>query len=184
MSTLYVLVGIPASGKSTVSKELEKNGVPAISTDKIREEIFGDENLQYTPEWLKEHGYTGSDDHEERSAFAHIIIFDLFYDKINELLKSGSDVTADATNYTKKIRKLLLDSCKKNADRVIALVLATPVEVCIERNAKRERTVRQDSFMKMINNYEEPILEEGFTDIKYIYSDENVAETVRQLLNK
>ena len=108
----------------------------------------------------------------------------MFYDKINELLKSGSDVTADATNYTKKIRKLLLDSCKKYADRVIALVLATPVEVCIERNAKRERTVRQDSFMKMINNYEEPILEEGFTDIKYIYSDENAAETVRKLLNK
>lgn len=40
-SELYVPVGIQGSGKSTRGEQLEKQGAMVVSSDKIREELFG-----------------------------------------------------------------------------------------------------------------------------------------------
>ena len=47
MTKVYMLVGIPCSGKSSFVKE--QNGI-WISSDKIREELYGDESIQENPE--------------------------------------------------------------------------------------------------------------------------------------
>ena len=48
MTTLYMMVGLPASGKSTYAKLLaeEVDGI-IVSSDAIRKEWYGDENIQY-----------------------------------------------------------------------------------------------------------------------------------------
>ena len=43
MTKVYMLVSIPCSGKSSFVKE--QNGI-WISSDKIREELYGDESVQ------------------------------------------------------------------------------------------------------------------------------------------
>ena len=47
-NTLYVLVGLPGSGKTTLAKDIANINIKAkhISSDAIRAELFGDENNQ------------------------------------------------------------------------------------------------------------------------------------------
>ena len=172
MSTLYVMVGIPASGKTSVCKELEKKGVKIFSTDAIRHELFGDEALQYTEEWLIEHAYNGADEHLEKSDFASLEVFRIQYERINAELKIGHDVVADAVNNSVKVRKKMLSNCSKYADKIVANVMATPYELCLERNSKRDRTVPPYIMKLLADDYEEPTLDEGFDEIIY-YDDKN-----------
>lgn len=45
MNKLYVMVGLPASGKSTIAAEyVEQHDAVLVSSDAIRAEIYGDEN--------------------------------------------------------------------------------------------------------------------------------------------
>ena len=46
MSEFIMLVGLPASGKSTYAEKLRKKGFHIHSSDKIREELTGDVNSQ------------------------------------------------------------------------------------------------------------------------------------------
>ena len=46
MSDFIMLVGLPASGKSTYAEKLRKDGYHIHSSDKIREELTGDVNSQ------------------------------------------------------------------------------------------------------------------------------------------
>lgn len=46
MNKLYMMIGLPASGKSTIAKEIsESEGAVIVSSDEIRKE-FGDVNDQ------------------------------------------------------------------------------------------------------------------------------------------
>ena len=46
-NVLIVMCGLPASGKSTYSQWLEESGVfKRVCPDKIRGELYGDENIQ------------------------------------------------------------------------------------------------------------------------------------------
>ena len=175
MSKLYVLVGIPASGKSTICGELKKEGVIIYSTDNIRGELFGNEGLQYTEEWLKSVGYSGGEDQFEKYQFANILIFNILYERINEKLKEGYDVAGDATNVTLYARKMIIDNCSMYADEVHCIVMATPLNICLERNSKRERTLDIKAIMRIANSYKEPTLEEGFTSIRFV-NDKNLID--------
>ena len=168
MSKLYMMVGIPASGKSTFCKQKEKEGAVVYATDIIRGELFGDEAIQYTDQWLKENGYTGGDEHFEKFSFANLIIFSILYDRINEALRKGLDVVADATNISKKARQFFLSRCGMNATEIHAVVICTPLEISLERNKNRERTIDENELYRIAGNYEEPTIDEGFTDIEFI----------------
>ena len=50
MSKLIIMCGIPASGKSTSTKQIEKQGFLVLSADKIREKLHGDAGNQKDPE--------------------------------------------------------------------------------------------------------------------------------------
>ena len=47
MTKLFMIIGLPASGKSTVAMDFAKmNNANIHSSDKIREEWYGDESIQ------------------------------------------------------------------------------------------------------------------------------------------
>ena len=134
---LIIMCGIPASGKSTVAKLFNSN---IVSTDSIREELYGDESIQGN----------GRE------------VFSLAYSRIRNYLSLGENVVFDATNIRKKDRKKVIDIGKEyNCDNIIICYCSTPLEIVLERNANRERKVPVQVIKRMFTNFEEPSYAEG-----------------------
>ena len=118
-STLYVLIGVSGSGKSAYAEKMCQNTkLKVVSTDAIRKEILGSESDQ-------KDGWK---------------IFREAYARLNGFLARGKDVVFDATNTTRKGRADLLKNLKAPCLKVAVLVI-TPLDVAIERNAGRVRRV-------------------------------------------
>ena len=89
----YVMVGLSASGKSTISKEIAKEkDCVIVSSDNIRGEICED-------------GVIDQSKNDE--------VFKIFHQRIRDNLKAGKNVIADATNINMKARRSLLENVKK-----------------------------------------------------------------------
>lgn len=146
MSTIYMLVGISGSGKSTMARKLnvETKGKAAIvSFGDIREEIYGNTFNQTNPQK----------------------VFDIAYTRIKKFLEQGNDVIFDATNLTKKTRSFLFSYLRKNNIKevdVIACVCNVKVETCVQRQKMRARKVPEKVIKRQSLQYEKPELNEGF----------------------
>ena len=47
MTKLFLMIGLPASGKSTLAEQIAKSeDAEIVSSDNIRKELYGDENIQ------------------------------------------------------------------------------------------------------------------------------------------
>ena len=144
MNTFYMMVGLPGSGKTTVSKKLSKEyNAIVISTDDLREELLGD---------VQDQSSNG-------------LIFQEAIHRIIENLKD-KNVIFDATNINYKKRMSILQQLK-NVRKIAVLVLA-PIDECLERNNNRDRKVSTDVLDRMAQNFYVPQLYEGFNDIKII----------------
>ena len=146
MATLILMVGIPGSGKSTYTKTKIERRVRILSSDAIRKELFDDENDQ---------------EHND-------IVFETLYNRAREHLEAGRDVLIDATNNNKKNRKRTLEHFADLNIKRKAIVIETPVDVCIKRDKRRERTVGTEVINKFAENFEYPTKDEGFDEISII----------------
>lgn len=149
MSIFYMMIGLPASGKSTIAKRYaqECKGV-IVSTDELRKELLGDENSQENNE----------------------LIFKEVERRIKENIEKGVDVIFDATNIGYKKRIDWLNKLKKYNVYRVAVMVATPYEECLERNKKRERVVPEEVITNMYHNFYVPQQYEGFNRIQIIYN--------------
>lgn len=87
-----MLCGLPGSGKSTYAKKLSQETKSIVcSSDAIREELCGDENLQ--------------ENNED--------VFKILHKRIKENLKIGNNVVYDATNINSKRRRAFLSELKR-----------------------------------------------------------------------
>ena len=138
MPTLYTLIGLPASGKSTFS--LAHPECVVVSSDKIREELFGNAEIQKNPR----------------------LVFQTAHKRIEKALTENKDVIFDATNLTIKDRKGIFNhkNCKH-----IAIYFNANVENCVERDSKRNRIVSADVIRDMAKRLTKPTIEEGFNEI-------------------
>ena len=139
MATIYMMIGVPGGGKSTYARDvllptLRITEESIVSSDAIRKEYFGDE---------------GDQTHNEE-------VFSILYQKVRNLYDAGKDVIIDATNMSYKSRCRTRNSLGKNYPIDVAYVMATPILLCIQRDAERIRTVGWPVINKMIKNFEYP----------------------------
>ena len=141
MSKLIVMVGLPASGKSTYTSKYEnQNRLSIVSTDDIRQELYGNPEIQ--------------DNGQE--------VFDLAYQRIEMCLRAGDTVVFDATNLKARNRKYLCKRFRPIADIIIAVYLDVSVDECIARDEHRHRTVGAEVIKRMAASMTIPRLDEGF----------------------
>lgn len=149
MLEFIMLVGIPASGKSTYDKELEKNGYHIHSSDEIRKELTGDENTQVVNEK----------------------VFQVLHKRIKSDLEQGISCIYDATNMSMKRRISFLKEINKYDCHKKCVLFVTPVEICKERNQNRERKVPDSVFDKMLKQFQCPYYYEGWDKIEIEWYD-------------
>lgn len=151
MIEFNMLIGISGSGKSDLAKALteeNKNSI-IISSDRIREELFGNESIQGNPNE----------------------VFSLMRDKSVEALSSELSVIYDATNLVRKHRIATLNYLKnkfKNKDiKYVCTIVSCPCEQCVERNFSRSRTVPMQVLGNQLKSFSIPLYE-GWDDIRII----------------
>ena len=135
----YTMIGLPGSGKSTFASDHPECVV--VSTDAIRAELFGDESEQKNGK----------------------LVFDAAYARLAQAVEAGQDTIFDATNLQRKYRKKIFQMFP-NAYHV-AVFVNTSIEVCKERNAKRDRVVPEMVIDRMASNLNAPTITEGFKKI-------------------
>lgn len=146
MAKLFIMVGVPGSGKSTYCRNHVQRGERYISRDTIR---FSKVSL------------------EEKYFSKEKEVFKEFCKQINEALEKGINVYADATHISKKSRAKLIKNIK-GYDSLCAVVVNTPVETALIQNEHRKDTRRyvpESIIRKMVAQLEIPTKEEGFDEI-------------------
>ncbi len=139
MAELQILVGFPASGKSTYAAE-KSDDYLILSSDGIRKELYGSEEIQGN----------GKE------------VFHILYSKARLALKAGKNVILDATHLTRKGRKVAINIGKQCGAYITCVCFETPLNECKRRNGLRDRVVPGYVYDRMVKNYEKPAFEEGF----------------------
>lgn len=149
-----MLVGLPCSGKSTISKELvEKYNATIFSSDELRIEMFGDINDQ---------------EHNQE-------LFVELHKRIKDCLRSGKSAIYDACNINHKRRMAFLAELKTIPCEKICVLMATPYEECLRRNSERDRKVPEHVITRMYMNFDPPWYYEGWNYIETEYASNSFA---------
>ena len=134
------MVGLPGSGKSTYAKTLTLDGKPYIihSSDKLREELYGDAAIQG----------------DNNKLFAEL------HKRIKEDLRHGENVVYDATNIKKKNRIAFLRELEDIPCHKDCIVMATEYKACVYNKnvpqlsaSARKRGVQRDYLCVYIFNF-------------------------------
>ena len=148
MNKLFVMIGIPGAGKSTIAKEIaERELAVVVSSDAVRGVLYGDENIQGDP----------------------AKVFRIVNDNIKCHLRNGHNVIMDATNINSKKRAAFLREMSKVCPdcEKIAVVVVADRDTCVSRDLLRERTVGEAVIDRMIANFQPPFYYEGWDKIEY-----------------
>ncbi len=134
-------IGLPGSGKSSWFK---RNNITPLSSDLLRGLLFDDPN-------------------EQRFQ-------DLVFSNLRSLLRARLVARrpmnyVDATNLSPHERQGWIKLAHDYGYEVHAVYFDVPLEVCLDRNRKRQRVVAEDVMRRMGSKLQAPTFEEGFTKI-------------------
>jgi predicted kinase len=142
--TIIVLVGLPASGKSTW---LERRGLRALSSDEMRRTLADD----------------ATDQTIHRQVFAALRYL------LRARLRIGRKTTyVDATHLTPRERRPYIEIARRSGCRVEALYFATPIAECRRRNRRRKRFVPPAVIERMAARLVPPSRAEGFDRVRTV----------------
>ena len=149
MPTLYVMSGMPGSGKTHYCKEHKNDGIH-VSRDVIRFALLEDGDNYFA--------------HENE-------VYEIFWEKINKELAAGNNVYADQTSLTMNARGWLLSHIKVPCKKV-AIMMDTPLQTCLDRNDMRtgKERVPIKTMINMHQNFTKPRVDEGFDEIIVVYT--------------
>ena len=131
---LLLLVGAPASGKTTIREQLVKQfpNVVVISMDERRKELTGDINDQ-------------SRNNE---------VFAWQQKELYKAMKAKKNVIIDATNTSRKLRKVLWDIGRRYGAACGAFYWDLSLETLLKRNAAREKRVPDEVVRRFYSSME------------------------------
>jgi predicted kinase len=142
--TVVLAIGLPGSGKSAWFK---RHNITPLSSDLLRSLLFDDPT-------------------EQRFQ-------DLVFSNLRSMLKARLIARrpmnyVDATNLTSHDRQGWIKLAKDYGYDVQAVFFDVPLEVCLERNRRRERVVGEDVVRRMAGKLKPPAFEEGFSKITVV----------------
>jgi len=141
---VVLAIGLPGSGKSSWFK---RHNISPLSSDLLRALLFDDPT-------------------EQRFQ-------DLVFSNLRSMLKARLIARrplnyVDATNLTSHDRRGWIKLAKDYGYEVQAVFFDVPLDVCLERNRKRERVVSEDVMRRMAAKQKPPTFEEGFSKITVV----------------
>lgn len=156
--TLWLLIGLPGSGKSTWAEQFRAAEPPLqlISTDAIRRELFGDEATQGP--WL---------------AIWRRVVESFQQAVVQTQQQAFAGAVYDATNAQRRGRRTVMEAARQAGfNRLQAVWFDVPTAVCLERNRQRSRQVPVDVIETMARQLAgaPPHYEEGFEAVYRIGS--------------
>jgi predicted kinase len=141
---VVLAIGLPGSGKSSWFK---RHNITPLSSDMLRSLLFDDPT-------------------EQRYQ-------DLIFSNLRSMLKARLIARrpisyVDATNLTPHERLSWIKLAKDYGYEVHAVFFDVPLEVCLERNQRRQRVVTEDVMRRMAAKLRAPAFDEGFTKITVV----------------
>ena len=141
---VVLAIGLPGSGKSSWFK---RHNINPLSSDTLRQLLFDDPT-------------------EQRFQ-------DLVFSNLRSMLKARLIARrpmnyVDATNLSTHDRQGWIRMARDFGYEVHGVYFDVPVEVCMERNLRRERVVPEDVMRRMASKLRSPSFEEGFAKITVV----------------
>lgn len=150
MPKFIMMCGLVGSGKSTKAQELVvEYDATIFSSDALRAEWYGDEAIQGD----------------------NTKLFTELHRRIKDCLRAGNSAIYDATNIDYKRRMSFLAELKNIPCEKICVVVATPYEECLKRNAERKRKVPEKVIKRMYRQFDIPWYYEGWDRIEVEYGE-------------
>jgi len=141
---VVLAIGLPGSGKSTWFK---RRGVTPLSSDLLRAALFDDITEQ---------------------RYQHLVFSTLRSILRARLIARMPWNYLDATNLSPKERRHWIQMARQFGYEVHAVFFDVPLEVCLERNRRRQRMVPEDVMRNMAAKLRPPKFEEGFARITVV----------------
>lgn len=116
MTTLYVLIGLPASGKTTwARRNFRSLHAVVVCSDDIRRDFQAD----------------------GRDTLNTDLVFAEMERRARSLLQAGQSVMLDATHFSRTYRRYAVQLASDTRAHRVAVWFELPLSVCLERNARR-----------------------------------------------
>ena len=146
LGTLYMMCGVPGSGKTTWIKNHMPKVAAHVSRDIIRFSMLGTDDEYFSKE---------------------VEVFNEFCNQIKENLEKRIDVYADATHLNASSRAKVLNKVKAYAKKINAICIEESLITCLNRNDEREGLafVPHNAIRRMFYQYNTPEKREGFDEI-------------------
>lgn len=116
MTTLYVLIGLPASGKTTwAQRNFRSLHAVVVCSDDIRRDFQAD----------------------GRDTLNTDLVFAEMERRARSLLHADQSVVLDATHFSRTYRRYAVQLANETRARRVAVWFDLPLSVCLDRNARR-----------------------------------------------